>query len=232
MISRGNVCKAYFFFARFLILFHLTKTRVTPSTHLLMCLCLYLESLTSIIRTGLPTLVELRGLLNSVITFLSQMTLLRWLTFLFGSLPVILMVRLFWIYFLLLALVFVLRWFFLHWEILTVLLSQFSLTFHHIHNGMARSIAFFMIILVLIGTVFVIIWKVFHARISSNSVLLLVLVNSVRGFMFELMSISVINSITLSLTHLHAFQLFVLLPWFIEISFFVCTKRINLLNLK
>ena len=197
-----------------------------------MCLCLYLESLASIIRTGLPILVELRGLLNSVITFLSQMTLLRWLTFLFGSLPVILTVWLFWIYFLLLALVFVLQWFFLHWEILTVLLSQFSLTFHHIYNGMARSIAFFMTILVLIGTLFVIIWEVFHARISSNSVLLLVLVNSVRGFMFELMSISVINSITLSLTHLHAFQLFVLLPWFIEISFFVFTKRINLLNLK
>ena len=44
-----------------------------------------LETLTSIIRTSLPILVELVELVNSVITFLSQMTLLRWLTFLLGS---------------------------------------------------------------------------------------------------------------------------------------------------
>ena len=39
----------------------------------------------SIIRTGLPILVELIDLVNSVIIFLSQMTLLRWLPFLLGS---------------------------------------------------------------------------------------------------------------------------------------------------
>ena len=49
------------------------------STHLLMYLSL--ETLTSIIRTGLPILVELIDLVNSVIIFLSQRTLLRWLTF-------------------------------------------------------------------------------------------------------------------------------------------------------
>ena len=38
----------------------------------------------SIIRTGLPILVELIDLVNSVIIFLSQMTLLRWLTLLLG----------------------------------------------------------------------------------------------------------------------------------------------------
>ena len=38
-----------------------------------------------IIRTGLPILVELTDLVNSVIFFLSQMTLLKWLTFLLGS---------------------------------------------------------------------------------------------------------------------------------------------------
>ena len=38
-----------------------------------------------IIRTGLPILVELIDLVNSVIFFLSQMTLLKWLTFLLGS---------------------------------------------------------------------------------------------------------------------------------------------------
>ena len=56
---------------------------VSRSTHLLMFLSL--ETLTSIIRTGLPILVELIDLVNSVIIFLSQMTLLRWLTFLLGS---------------------------------------------------------------------------------------------------------------------------------------------------
>ena len=35
-----------------------------------------------------------------------------------------------------------------------------------------------------------------------------------------------------SLTHLHGFRLVVLLPWLIEITFFICANRINLLNLK
>ena len=35
-----------------------------------------------------------------------------------------------------------------------------------------------------------------------------------------------------SLLHLHGFQLLVLLPWFIEITFFISTKKINLLILK
>ena len=32
--------------------------------------------------------------------------------------------------------------------------------------------------------------------------------------------------------HHHGFELLLLLPWLIEISSFVCTNRINLLNLK
>ena len=98
--------------------------------------------------------------------FLSQMILLRWLTFLLGSLNVTLTILLFWIYSFLLTLAFVLQWLSLHWEILFMLLSQFPFTFHHhIHNGM-------------------------H------------------------------------------FQLLVLLSWFIQVTFFVCTNGINLLNLK
>ena len=46
--------------------------------------------------------------------FSSQMTLLRWLTFLIGSQTVILIVLLFWISFFLLTLVFVLQWFSLY----------------------------------------------------------------------------------------------------------------------
>ena len=62
--------------------------RFSRSTHLLMDLSL--ETLMSIIRTGLPILVELRDLVNTVIILLSQTTLLRWLTFLLRSQTVIL----------------------------------------------------------------------------------------------------------------------------------------------
>ena len=99
--------------AQFLILFHLTMMRFSRSTHQLMFLSL--ETLTPIIRTGLPILVELVELVNSVIIFLSQMTLLRWLAFLLASRIVILTVLLFWICFFLLILVFVLQCLSLHW---------------------------------------------------------------------------------------------------------------------
>ena len=82
--------------------------KFSRSTHLLMFLSS--ETLTSIVRTGLPILVELNDLVNSVIIFLSQITLLRQLTFLLGSQTVILIVFLFWIYFFFLTLVFVLQW--------------------------------------------------------------------------------------------------------------------------
>ena len=112
---------------------------VLSTKHLLTFLSL--ETLTSIIRTGLPPiLVELINLVNSVIIFLSQMTLPRWLTFLLGFQTVILIVLLFWIYLFLLTLVFVLQWLSLHWKILIMLLSQFPLTFHQILNGMPRFI--------------------------------------------------------------------------------------------
>ena len=85
--------------------------------------------------------IDMIDLLNSVITFLSQTTLLKWLTFLLGSQTVILTVLLFWIYFFLLMLVFVLQWLSLHWEILIMLVSQFALTFYQIHKGMSHFIA-------------------------------------------------------------------------------------------
>ena len=113
--------------ARFLILFHLTQIRFSWSTHLLIFLSL--ENSMSVIRTGLPILVELIYLVNSVIIFLSQMTFLRWLTFLLRWQTMILIVQLFQISFFLLTLVFVLQWLSLHWEILIMLLSQFPLTF-------------------------------------------------------------------------------------------------------
>ena len=78
-------------------------------------------------------------------------------------------------------LVFVLQWLSLHREILIMLLSQFPSTFHQIPNGMLRFIAKLMTILVLIGTIFMILWEMFHGRISLNSVLLLLIVNFVSG---------------------------------------------------
>ena len=68
-------------------------------------------------------------MVNLIIIFLSQMTLLRLLNFLLGSLTVTLTVLLFWIYFFLLMLVFVLQWLSLHWEILIMFLSQILSTF-------------------------------------------------------------------------------------------------------
>ena len=68
---------------------------------------------------------------------------------------------------------------------------------------------------------------------SLNSVLLL-LVNFMSGFRLELvtMYISFIISIRSNLSHLCDFQLLVLLLWFIEITFFISSNRINLVNLK
>ena len=134
-------------------------------------MCLSLETLTSIIWTGWPILVKLIDLVNSVIIFLSQMTLLRLLTFLLGSQTVILTD---------------LQWFSLHWEIL-VLLSQFPLTFHHIHIRMSHFTALLMTIFVLTGMIFVIIWEMLHERISSTSVLLMLLVTFVSRFRLEVM---------------------------------------------
>ena len=51
-----------------------------------------------------------------------------------------------------------------------------------------------------------------HGKIYCSSVLLLLLVNFVSGFRLELIYISLIVSIRSSLTHLHLFQLLVLLP--------------------
>ena len=61
-------------------------------------MCFSLETLTSIMRTGLPVLVELIDLMNSIRIFLCQTAIRRWLTFLLAFLAVVLTVLLFWIY--------------------------------------------------------------------------------------------------------------------------------------
>ena len=72
----------------------------------------------------------------------------------------------------------------------------------------------------------------FNGCITLNLVLLLLLVNFVSGFRLELMYISLIVNIRSSLFHFHGFQLIVLLPLSIEITFSICTNRINNLNPK
>ena len=52
----------------------------------------------------------------------------------------------------------------------------------------------------------------YHGRISLSLVVLLLLVNFMTGFRLKLMYISLIENIRSSLTHLHGFQLLVLLP--------------------
>ena len=155
-------------------------------THLLMLLSL--ETLMSIVRTGLLILVELIDLVNSAVIFLSQMTLLRWWTLLLGSQTVILIVLLFWIYLFLLTVAFFLQWLSLHWEILIMLLFQFPLIFHHIHNGYDYSCADW-------NSLADHLRDMFHGTISLNLVLLLLLMNYVSGFRLEMMYIYLIENI-------------------------------------
>ena len=85
--------------------------------------------------------MERIDLVKPVIILLSQMTLLRRLTFLLGSKTVILIVLLFWIYLFVLTLVSVPQWRSLHWEILIMLLTLFPLTFDQTHNVMPSFMA-------------------------------------------------------------------------------------------
>ena len=134
------------------------------------------------------------------------MTLLRWLTFLLGLQTMILIVLLFWIYFCLVSIVFVLKSRSLHWEILTMLLFHFPLTFHESYNGKSRFMVSLMTILQLIGMVLVTIGKMFQGRISLHLVLLVLLLHFVSGFRLELIYISLKKNIRSSLIHLHGLQ--------------------------
>ena len=157
------------------------------------------------------------------------MGFLRSLTFLLGFLTLTLTVLLFSISFFLLTLV----WLSFHWENLIMLLSQFPLTFQQTQNRMPCVISYLMNILVLTtGTVFVIIWEMFHGEIFLNSVLLLLLVNSVSRFRLELMYIYLTVNIWSNLLISMVFSCFCCCHSSYKSIFFVCANRINLLNLK
>ena len=77
-----------------------------------------------------------------------------------------------------------------------------------------------------------IISEMFHGRTSLNSVPLQLLVNFVSEAWLELMNISLIVNIRPSVNHVHVFQLLVVLPYLIEITFLICTSKLIFLNLK
>ena len=87
-----------------------------------------------------------------------------------------------------------------------------------------------MTIFVLIGMVFVIICGMLHGRISSASASAAAS-ESCEWIQAEIDVYITLVSIGSNLTHLHGFQLLLLLPKFIEIALFICTNKINLLNL-
>ena len=108
-------------------------------------------------------------------------------------------------------LIFVLQWLFLHWEILIMLFSS------------CCWVSFY--------------WLSIKLKMgcpdSSNSLWIFLCWKEWSSWSFERgwnWCISLIVSIRSSITQLHGFWLLVL--EFAEITFFVCTKRINLLNLK
>ena len=97
---------------------------------------LILETLTTIIRTGLLFLVELNDLVNFAIILNDLTQMVNFPTRIpdcDSHSPALLD--------LFLTLVFVLQWLSLHWEILIMLLSQFPLTFYQVHNEMSPFIA-------------------------------------------------------------------------------------------
>ena len=171
-------------------------------------LFLSLETLTSIMRTGLPILVELINLVNSAIIFLPPMTLLTWVTFLLGSQTVILTVLLFWIFFLGASTFSRMAFTVLgnsDYVVISVSIdfpshSQQDASFYHIAYD--YSCAY---------------WDSLYDHFrdipcKNTFKLLVLLVNFVSGFRLELTYISLIENIMSILTHLQSFHLLLLLP--------------------
>ena len=119
--------------------------------------------------------MELIDPVNSIIIFLSQPTLLRWLTFLLRSQTVILTVLLFWIYLLLDTSICSTMVFPPFGNSKHVIVSV-SIDFSSYSYLMPYFIKLLMTNLVLSGMVFMIIWEMFHGMVSLDSVLLLLLV--------------------------------------------------------
>ena len=158
--------------------------------------------------------MELIDLENSAIIFLSQTILLRWLTFLLGSLTVTLSILLFWICLFILMLVFVLQWLYLHRETQIMLLPQVLWTFIQTQRGCPFSSHSLWLFLCWLRWS----WLSFERcslgseRMSLILLLLLLVLNFVSGSKLELMYVSLIVIIRSGLIYPHGFQLPVLVP--------------------
>ena len=162
--------------------------RFSQSTHLLMLLSL--ETLTFII-TSLPVLVELIDLVNYNFSISNDLTqMVNFPTWIPGY-DSHRFISIFWCY--------------NDFHSIQKFWSCCCLSFHWLSIKFITECPIsshrLMTILVLNGTM--IIWEMFHGRISLNLVLLLLLVNFVSRFKLELMYISLIENISSSLTHLH-----------------------------
>ena len=139
--------------------------------------------------------MELIDPLNSVtvfyLTFLSSISYI--LTFLyFVLLTMMLTVLFFWVCYYIFTLVFVLQLFSLHYIILIKSLLKLPLTFLQTQRGILFLIFNLLIILVLVGMTFVIVWKMFSGRISLTCLLMLLLLvpKIVNGSRWEWLWIS------------------------------------------
>ena len=141
-------------------------------------------------------------------------------------------VLLFWIYFYILTLVFVLHWLSLHWEILVMLLPQFPLTFHQTQMGFPVSLYSFWLFSCWLGSLCDhlrdVPWKnIFKLGASAAAA-------SEFGVWVLVWNDVYIPHCKLQVNP-HSF------PWLsascaaaiiYRNPFFVCTNRMNLLNLK
>ena len=111
--------------------------------------------------------------------------------------------------FYLLTLVFVPQWFSLYWESLIILLSQFLLTFRQTQIGMPHCIVQLMIILVLRDVLWEDIFKLSASDAASE----------ICEWFQVVIDVYTPHSKYQLKSHLHGFQLLLLLPQFIEIIF-------------
>ena len=141
------------------------------------------KTLISIIRTGSPILVELIACRAMYIFFHLKRPYSEWLPFLLRSLAVLsqsssfTFTYFFWCKYLSICSIVVS----LHWKNLIMLLSQFQLIFLPTQKGIPLFITQPMTILALTRKLFVIIWELFHGRISLSLVLLLLVLKLWMG---------------------------------------------------
>ena len=121
-------------------------------------------------------------LVNSIIIFLSQMTLFRWLTLLLGSLNVTLRLLLSWIYLFLLMPVIVLQWLPLLRKFWSCCSFSFQWLLVKLKIGCPASSCISWLFLCWLGGFSD------HLRCYMRGNLLLLLLNSVNGFMLHLIT--------------------------------------------